>query len=203
MEDTTLFIILVAFLAVGAIGTLVMKSKLSKKGILAPSNFLANALTIVTGCSFVFVVMLILNPILQFEDLGSEAWLLWLIFGVLFVVGGFSLYTINKKANMSNGEAILLTVFESIWGLLILIIFILKLAVSFIPIVMGGSSSNKGSGSFSVLSNLDKTYQENARKHNEALKEQRNEEAEAHARSMGFDSANEAASYGMGPGREE
>ena len=203
MEDTTLFIILVAFLAVGAIGTLVMKSKLSKKGILAPSNFLANALTIVTGCSFVFVVMLILNPILQFEDLGSEAWLLWLIFGVLFVVGGFSLYTINKKANMSNGEAILLTVFESIWGLLILIIFILKLAVSFIPIVMGGSSSNKGSGSFSVLSNLDKTYQENARKHNEALKEQRNEEAEAYARSMGFSSADEAAAYRMGPGTED
>lgn len=203
MEDTTLFIILAVFLAIGAIGTLVMKSKLSKKGILAPSNFLTNALTIVTGCAFISVIMLILNPILQFEEMGSEAGLLWLIFGALLAVGGFSLYTINKKAKMSNGEAILLTVFESIWGLLILIIFILKLAVSFIPIVMGGSSSNKGSGSFSVLSNLDKTYQENARKYNEALKEQKNEEAEANAAAMGFDSANEAAAYGLGPGREE
>jgi len=137
MEDTTLFIILVAFLAVGAIGTLVMKSKLSKKGILAPSNFLANALTIVTGFGFLLTTLIILNPILQLEESGSENVIAGLIFGLIFVAGGVSLYFINKKANMSKNEAILLTVFEAIYGILALIIFILKLALSFTGFSLG------------------------------------------------------------------
>lgn len=143
MEDTTLFIILAIFLAVGAIGTLVMKSKLSKKGIYVPSNFLTNAVTIVTGLAFLVVGAVILDPTFLSDASTSEAVLGCLIFGGLLIIGGLSLFFINKKANMSNGEAILLTVFESIYGLLMLIIFILKLALSFTGFSLGGQETQK------------------------------------------------------------
>ncbi len=198
MEDTTLFIILAVFLGIGAIGTLVMKSRLSKKGTPAPSGSLAKVLTIVTGFGFFLTAVIMLNPILKLEESGSETALAGLIFGLVLAIGGVSLYFVNKKADMSNGEAIILTVFEAIYGILLLVIFVIKLALSFTGFSLGGSSSGS-----STTSNLDKTYQENAKKHNEALKEERNKEAEANAAALGFDSANEAAAYGAGPGREE
>ncbi len=202
MEDTTLFIILAVFLGIGAIGTFVMKSRLSKKGIPAPSGSLAKVLTIVTGFGFFLTAGIMLNPILKLEESGSESVPAGLIFGLVLVAGGVSLYFVNKKAKMSNGEAILLTVFEAIYGILLLVIFVIKLALSFTGFSLGGSSSGS-SNTASTTSNLDKTYQENAKKHNEALKEEGNKQAEANAAAMGFDSANEAAAYGIGPGREE
>ena len=97
----------------------------------------------------------------------------------------------NFKKEVSIVQVILLSVLESLSGLIMLIVLFLSIMTKMM-----------GSGVSSSI-NFDEQIKENARKHNEALKEQRNEEAEAYARSMGFSSADEAAAYRMGPGTED
>lgn len=101
------------------------------------------------------------------------------------------LFLMNFKKEVSIVQVIIISVLEALSGLIMLIVLFLSIITKMM-----------GSGVSSSI-NFDEQIKENARKYNEALKEQSNEEAEAYARSMGFSSADEAAAYRMGPGTED
>ena len=181
MESAFVFVLILS--VIGYIGALFFASSIAKStGYNLYSGFIRKCLMIAGGLGLAGFMSLSEDPDVKAYFLLSFV----MTFGALAL-----LFLMNKKATVSPVQSVILSVLEILSGFVMLLVFVLSIIFK----MMGSSFSN--------TIDFDNTIAENARKHNEALKEQRNEEAEAAARAMGFDSANEAAAYHMGPGRED
>lgn len=181
METAFVFVLVLSL--IGYVAALFLASSIAQRtGCNLYSGFIRKCLMVAGGLGMAGFMSLSEEPDVKAYFLLSFV----MTFGALAL-----LFLMNKKASVPPVQSLILSVMEVLSGFVMLLVFIL----SIISKMMGSSFSN--------TIDFDNTIAENARKHNEALKQQRNEEAEAAARAMGFDSANEAAAYHLGPGRED